>query len=189
MITLCTCPVPTALPDVITGSLCYQNLGQIQKLIFWRRGNFIASVATAELETTWDTLLNSVGNDKAVVSPFISGAALTPGESRSYGGGNDVKDGIPIVLGGEASIFEANVLRYNQDTITNLKELMCEQLDVLFINENGQIGYNDISGVFYGFPISGLFVSDLALSCYSESNRNVIRFMLPSNWSNNFNIL
>jgi len=187
MITICICPVPTALPDVITGVPCYQNFGQIQKLVFWRRGNFIASVATAELETTWDALINSIGNDKAVVSPFVSGASVTPGEARAYGSGNDVQNGIPIVIGSEFSVFEANILRYDQETITNLKKLACEQLDVIFINENGQFGFDNRGGAFYGFPISGFFVSDLSLPGYSEVGRNIIRFMLPSNWSNKFN--
>jgi hypothetical protein len=187
MITVCTCPVPTALPDVVTDTPCYENFGQIQKLVFWRRGNSIASVATAELEATWTALLASTTAAKAVPSPFISGGIVTAGESRQYGSGNEVLDGIPIIVGSESSQFEAMILRYDQDTIATLKELQCEELDVIFINENGQFGYSDTDG-FSGFPIAGLFVSDLTLPGYSEVNRNAIKFMLRPGWSDTFKI-
>jgi hypothetical protein len=190
MITVCTCPVPTALPDIIDGAPCYENFGQIQKLVFWRRGKKIASVATAEIEATWTARLASATADKAVVSPFIGGASVVPGEARTYGGGNDTKDGIPIVLGSEASTFEARILRIQQEAIAAMKTLACEELDVVFINENGQFGWSDKDGndTFYGFPIEGLFVSDLALPGYAEPNHNIVRFMLPSGWSDTFKI-
>ena len=190
MITVCTCPVPTALPDVITGTPCYENFGQIQKLVFWRRGHSIVSVGTAELEATWTALLASTTGSKAVPSPFLGGASVVAGEARTYGGGNDTLDGIEIILGSEASTFEGRILRYDQETITALKGLACEQLDVVLINENGQFGWNDADGddTFYGFPIEGLFVGDLNLPGYSEPNHNIIRFKLPSNWSNGFKI-
>jgi hypothetical protein len=190
MITVCTCPVPTALPDIVTSAPCYENFGQIQKLVFWRRGKKIVSIGTAEIEATWTARLASATADKAVVSPFIAGATVVPGEARSYGGGNDTKDGIPILLGGEASAFEARILRYDQETISLLKQLQCEELDVIFINENGQFGWSDKDGndTFYGFPLEGFFVSDLALPGYAEPIHNMIRFMLPSGWSDSFKI-
>jgi len=190
MITVCTCPVPTALPDIVTGAPCYENFGQIQKLVFWRRGHSIVSVGTAEIEATWTALLASATANKAVVSPFIGGASVVAGEARTYGGGNDTLDGIEIIMGSEASTFEARILRYDQETIAALKQLACEQIDVIFINENGQFGWSDLEGTdeFFGFPIEGLFVSDLNLPGYSEPNHNIIRFKLRSNWSDTFKI-
>ena len=190
MITVCTCPVPTALPDIIDGAPCYENFGQIQKLVFWRRGKKIATPTALVTEATWTALLASATADKAVVSPFIAAAVVTPGEPRSYGGGNDTKDGIPIILGAEASAFESRILRYDQPTIALLKQLACEEIDVIFINENGQFGWRDADsdGTVYGFPLEGFFVSDLALPGYAEPNHNMLRFMLPSGWSDTFTI-
>lgn len=189
MITVCACPVPTMLPDIIEATPCYENFGQIQKLVFWRRGNAFKATASGEVQAVWTAALASTTDGKAVVSPFVSGASVVAGEARTYGGGNDTIDGIELILGSEASTFEAMVLRYDQDTIALLKELQCEVLDVIFINENGQFGYSDGGGsTFGGFPIEGLFVGDLNLPGYSEPNRNVIRFKLPSGWSNNFEI-
>jgi len=188
MITVCTCPVPTALPDVVEGIPCYENFGQIQKLVFWRRGKSIASVATAELEATWIARLASATANKAVPSPFISGGSVVAGEPRQYGSGNEVIDGIPIIVGSESSQFEAMILRYDQETIAALKGLQCEELDVVFINENGQFGYSDVGGEFQGFPIAGFFVSDLTLPGYAEVNRNSLKFMLRPGWSDTFKI-
>jgi len=190
MITVCTCPVPTALPDIIESAPCYENFGQIQKLVFWRRGKKIVSIGTAEKEATWTARLASATADKAVVSPFIAGGVVTPGEPRTFGGGNDTKDGIPIILGAEASAFEARILRYDQETIAILKTLACEEIDVIFINENGQFGWSNLDNndTFYGFPLEGFFVSDLALPGYAEPNHNLIKFMLPSGWSDSFKI-
>lgn len=190
MITVCTCPVPTALPDIIDGAPCYENFGQIQKLVFWRRGNKIATPTALVTEATWTALLASTTDNKAVVSPFIAAAVVTPGEPRSFGGGNDTLDGIPIILGSEASSFESRILRYDQPTIALLKQLACEQIDVILINENGQFGWRDADadGTVYGFPLEGFFVSDLALPGYAEPNHNMLRFMLPSGWSDAFTI-
>jgi hypothetical protein len=188
MITVCTCPVPTALPDVVTDVPCYENFGQIQKLVFWRRGKSIASVATAELEAGWTALLASATANKAVPSPFISGGSVVAGEPRQYGSGNEVLDGIPIMIGSEFSQFEGMILRYDQETVAALKELQCEELDVVFINENGQFGYSAVGGEFQGFPIAGFFVSDLTLPGYAEVNRNAIKFSLRPGWSDTFMI-
>ena len=88
MITIC-CPLPTAIASVVTETTCPTNFGQIQKLIFWRHGNTLAAVSCAETESVWTTLLAAADDTKAIVTPFVSSATLTPGEARQYGGGND----------------------------------------------------------------------------------------------------
>ena len=182
MLTTC-CPVPTYIASIVTSTACPDNFGQIQKLVFWRAGNTIGSVGTAEIEGTWTTLLAATDDTKAVVSPLVSGATITAGEARQYGGGNDTIDGIPIIMGGEPATFEARTLQYSQATIALLKRLMCEDLEVLFINENGQFAYR-LSGTddVAGFPIRGLFVSDLNVPGYAEPSFNSIKFMIPSTY-------
>lgn len=180
MLTTC-CPVPTVLASVVTAVPCPENFGQIQKLVFWRSGNTIGSVATAELEGTWTVLLAATGDTKALVSPFVAGASITPGEVRQYGGGNDTIDGVPIIMGSEPSVFEGRMLQYSQETISKLRALACEDLEVIFINENGEFGYR-LSGTddVAGFPIKGFFVSDMAVPGYAEPSYNSIRFMIPA---------
>lgn len=190
MITNC-CPKPTYLASAVTTLYpCKAEFGQIQKLIFWRRGNKIASIATALIATTWTTLLTATGNTKALVVGFVVGK-VTPGEARESGGGNESIDGIPEVVGLNPAVFEGNLIQRDQDEIKALKKLMCEALDVIFINENGAIGYLDTqfagtgTGV-YGVPVAGLSVGDLEFGDFDGRDQNKIKFMMPANWSDNF---
>lgn len=187
MITIC-CPLPTAIESILTAETCPVNFGQIQKLVFWRHGNTLAAVACAETESVWTTLLAAADDTKAIVSPFTSGASLTPGEARSFGGGNDTLDGIEIILGSEPAVFTGRFLQYPTTTVARLKQLMCEDLDVIFVNENGQFGYRAVSGVFYGFHVRGMFVGDLSLPGYAEPLGNTITFKIPSSEMDGFTI-
>ena len=187
MITIC-CPTPTALASVITGTTCPVNFGQIQKLIFWRHGNYIGSVATAEIEATWTALLAATGDTKALVSPFVSAGVLAPGEARQFGSGNEVIDGIPIIIGSEPSTFEGKFMQYAPSVGAAMKDLMCEDLDVIFVNENGQFGYRLSGNDFYGFHVKGLFVGDFSIPGYAEPSSNAIRFMIPSGEMDGFTI-
>jgi len=187
MITAC-CPIPTYIASVVTETGCPVNFGQIQKLVFWRHGQSITSVATAEVEATWTVLLAATGDTKAVVTPYASGATLAPGEARQYGGGNDTIDGIPVIIGSEPSVFNGRFLQIDPSQTALLKKLMCEDLDVVFINENGQFGYRDVSGAFHGFHIRGLFVGDFSIPGYAEPSGSAMSFMIPSGEMDGFKI-
>ena len=187
MITNC-CPLPTAIESIITAETCPVNFGQIQKLIFWRHGNTLLNVGTATTEAIWTPLLAATGDTKAIVTPFTSGASLVPGEARSFGGGNDTLDGIELILASQPATFTGKFLQYPTATIALMKQLMCEDLDVIFVNENGQFGYRAVSGVFYGFHVKGLFVGDLSLPGYAEPSGNSIAFKIPSGEMDGFEI-
>jgi hypothetical protein len=187
-ITTC-CPKSTTLASAVTVLFpCPVEFGQIQKLIFWRRGNHIASLASAIVSTTWTTLLTATGATKALVAGFTIGK-ITPGEAREAGGGNETKDGIPVVIGSQPSVAEFMLIQQDQDVISQLKKLQCEALDVLMINENGQFMYSDteVNGIhagFFGFPVGGLSVGDLETGDFDGKDQNKLKFYLPPNWSN-----
>ena len=191
MITVC-CPKSTTLSSAVTTLYpCPVEFGQIQKLIFWRRAN-TKSVASALQSTTWTTLLTATGATKALVAGFVIGK-VTAGESREAGGGNETKDGIPVVIGQQPSVFEGQLIQQDQDVIKQLKKLQCEALDVIFVNENGQFGYLDTlyggtATAFYGIPIAGLGIGDLEFGDFDGKDQNKIKFYMPSNWSNDFEI-
>ena len=187
--TIC-CPVPTAIESAVTVlNPCRSDVGQIQKLVFWRKGNSIASEATALISTTWTTLLAATGDTKAVVTPFVSNVELPVSEPREFGGGNETKDGTSIYKGGQSSPFTGVFYMEDQDVITLLKQLECETLEVVMINESNQFVYSDAS-TFSGFVINpgSLFVSDKSIGGYDVPDQNTIRFMLPPNWSNTLEI-
>jgi len=191
-ITTC-CPKSTTLASAVTVLYpCPQEFGQIQKLIFWRRGNKIASLATALISTTWTTLLTATGATKALVAGFTIGK-ITPGDPREAGGGNETKDGIPVVIGNNPSTAEFMLIQQDQDVIKQLKKLQCESLDVIPVNENGQFMYADtlfggIATGFYGFPVAGLSIGDLETGDFDGKDQNKLKFFLPANWSNDAEI-
>ena len=101
----CTCPVGAAIPT-IPSSDCIENLGQIQKLILVRTkdsdgGLNSVDLADAIILATWETLKAAIDSTKAVVTPFINNPTASGGEARTYGTGNQVVDGVPIVLGSD----------------------------------------------------------------------------------------
>lgn len=184
------CPKSTTLTSAVTTLYpCPQEIGQIQKLIFWRRANKIASVATAIISTTWTTLLTATGNTKALVTSFVAGK-ITAGEPRESGGGNEDVDGIPKVIGNTPSVAEFQLIQQDQDVIKNLKKLQNEALDVIMVNENGQMvyldtQYNGSASGFYGIPVGGLSISDLEFGDFDGKDVNKLKFYLPANWSDN----
>lgn len=191
--TIC-CPVPTAIESTVTVlNPCRSDVGQIQKMVFWRAGNSIGTHGTGTggslVSTTWTSLLSAADATKAVVTPFVANPELPVSEPREFGGGNETRDGITIKKGGQAAPFSASMYMEDQDVITLLKQLECENLEVIFINESNQFVYSD-TDTFTGFPISmgSMFISDKGFGGYIDPDSNVIQFMLPPNWSNTLEI-
>jgi len=182
--TIC-CPIPTAIASTVTTlNPCRSDVGQIQKLIFWRRGNTIASVATAEVVGTWTTLLSAADATKAIPSPFIGNVELPNSEAREFGGGNETRDGAAIIKGSQNVPFSGVFYMEAQTVIAAMKQLECESLDVLFVNESNQIIYSTTS-TFSGFQIinNTLYVSDKSIGGYDVPDQNMIKFSLAPNWS------
>lgn len=192
-LTVC-CPVPTAIASAVTVlNPCPSDVGQIQKLVFWRRGQSIASLATAIIQTTWTTLLAATGDTKAVVSPFIANVELAASEPREFGGGNETRWGAPIRKGGGTSVFTASIYQEDQDVIALLKDLACESIDVVMINEANQFVYSDtLAGTagFYGFEVASVSfnVSDKGIGGLDDADVNNIIFNLKPNWSDTLEI-
>lgn len=186
------CPTPTALPSAVTTTTaCPEDIGQIQKMVFWRKGNTIVSEATAVISTTWTTLLASTGADKAVVTPFMAAVEIPPSEAREFGGGNETRYGAPHRKGSNSTPVTANMYEVDQDTIATLKQWRCDTLEVMFINEANQFGYSDGgSTTFAGFELTpnSFHVSDKGIGGFDDSDRNTIMFNLPPNWSDTLEI-
>ena len=187
--TVC-CPVPTAIDSIVTTlNPCIADVGQIQKMVFWRAGNKIAAVASAITEAVWTALLAATGDTKAIVSPYVSNVELPTSEPREFGGGNETRNGAVIRKGGLSSVCSFSAYMEDQDVITAMKQLACEDLEVIFINEGGQFVYSD-TDTFSGFPISrsSLFVSDKSFGGLTDPDANNGMFNLKPNWSDTLEI-
>ena len=89
MATTVGCPVPTYLDGIVTSTTlnpCPMNIGQIQRLIFWRAGNSIP-IASVITSSKWTTLAAATGATKAVFSPYVGNVQFAVGDARSFGGG------------------------------------------------------------------------------------------------------
>jgi len=185
------CPAPTALESIVTSlTECNSDVGQIQKLVFWRTGNSIASVTTALIQTTWDTLLAAADDTKALVSPLLHNPDMPAGDPREFGGGNETQWGAPLRKGAQSPAFSFMMHAEDQDAITSMKNLRCEYLDVIFINEANQFIYSDAGGGFAGFPIvpNSLFVGDKAIGGFDTWDSNLLQFNMQPNWSDTLEI-
>ena len=189
-ITVC-CPPGTALEGIITTLTgCHKDVGQIQKLVFWRTGNSIASITTAIIQTTWDTLLAAADDTKAIVTPYVNNPTMPAGEPREFGGGNETRWGSSKKKGTLHTAATFRMDAEDQDEIQSMKKLSCEYLDVLFINEADQLIYSDAGGVVAGFPIipNSLIVGDKTIGGFDEWDSNMLFFDLQPNWSDSLEI-
>ena len=186
--TIC-CPVPTAIASAVTVlNPCRSDVGQIQKMVFWRAGNTLG-VPTAIISTAWTTLLSATSSTKAVVTPFMANVVIPKSEPREFGGGNETLNGTPIRKGSNPVAVSADMYQEDQDVISKLKALTCENLEVIFINENGQFVYSD-ADVFTGFPVArdSFFVSDKGNGGFNDPDINGLMFSLKPNWSDTLEI-
>lgn len=183
-----TCPAVATLASVVTSITdCPTEFGQIQKIIFWKRGQGFTAVASAISGTVWTAHLAATGSAKALVSP-LGTCVIPPSEAREAGSGNEVLHGIPINIGSNPVKAEGKFWETDQAVITRLKSVKDEYLDAMFVNESGQLIYR-LDGVrVEGFPIRSLWVSDLGTGSFGDGTYNNYSFYLEPNWSDNAKI-
>ena len=191
-LTVC-CPAPSAIDGcVLTGALnpCPADVGQIQKLVFWRNGNKMTNATSAVDATVWATIAAvTTGDTKAVFSPFVHNPDMPYGDAREFGGGNETRYGAPLRKGGTAPTFTFTMLAEDQDAITIMKGWRCEAMEVLFINEANQLIYSSTS-TCSGFPVipNSFFVSDKKIGGLEDYDSNIMQFSLQPNWSDTLEI-
>lgn len=185
----CGCPAGAHLTD-LTIEECKENFGQIQKVLFQRvyaSAGTLNSIADPTKKASWTPLLSADDSTKVTVSPFIQGPTTTPGEARTFGSGNEVLGGIPIIIGSDPTSFTANIYQESQLIISQLKQYMCENIGVYLIDENGNIGclVNDLSSPtkYMPIPVSSFFVGDKNLGGIENPDSNVISWNFFPNWS------
>lgn len=195
---ICTCGA-TEIPDIPLDD-CPESLGQIQKGIFQRiyssgitKNKFVIASANPNVIASWTPLLSASDGTKVVQSPYIQAPNSEPGAPRTYGGGNETRDGIELIIGSEATAFTGNILRSKQNTIAAMKELMCEVLGVYLVDEHGNIGCLaddvDTPTEIYPIPIHAFFVGDKSFGNYEGVDMNGIQWKMRPNWSDKFTIV
>lgn len=194
----CGCPAGAHLADLSIAD-CKESFGQIQKVIIQRRytsAGVLNKIAAADIKskTAMAALASASDGTKIIISPYIQNPTTTPGEARTFGGGNQTLGGIEIVIGREATSFEGVIYQEKQSTIKTMKEYSCEDIGVYLIDENGNIGAINMgtSGATtnYGpIPLRSFFVGDKNLGGYEEPDSNAIRWSFLPNWSDDLEII
>lgn len=201
---LCACPASAALGD-IDKSTCFEDFGQVVGGAFQRvfkadgsKNSFDYSTANPNIEASWTPFLTATDSTKIVPIPQFSNVEFEAGEVRTFGSGNQVVGGVPIVLGRDSSSFTGSFYRTPQAIIKQLKAMECEvgpsggRLGVYLFNEEGQIlaisDNNSIGGnpgFAYPIPLRSFFVGDLAIGGFDGANTNNFSAGLAPNWSDN----
>ena len=185
----CSCPTGAAIPSIDTPE-CKESLGQVQKVIFQRRGQTIASADIKSLEQM-QALKSANNSTKIAVSPYIQNPATEVGTARTFGGGNQTLGGVEMIIGREATKFTGVIYETAQSVVKQLKEMMCEDLGVYLIDENGNIAcINGEGSTSYSpIPVRSLFVGDKNLGGYEEPDSNAIEWSFLPNWSDDLAII
>ena len=188
----CGCPAGAHLADLQIAD-CKESLGQIQKVIIQRRfssAGVLNKIAATDIKskTAMAALAAAADGTKIIISPYIQNPTTTPGEARTFGGGNQTLGGIEIVIGREPTTFTGVIYQEAQSVIKTLKTYSCEKIGVFLIDENGNIGAIDEAGDganYEPIPVDKFFVGDKNLGGYEEPDSNTISWSFYPNWSDN----
>jgi len=198
----CNCPVATAL-TTITPTTCPVEMGQIQRAWFVRKGEVVWDTATAgaanvpaaivgDLVTViagWTTLKTAVDSTKVVFAPLFGGdITITPAEAITQGGNdNSTLNGATYFVNFPDSTFAARYDQLGAQQTSDLKELVCEDLEVYFINEDGDIiGDASTTGTFKGFDCTNVALGSRNVQGFSTRDSNIMSFQLDSDWDTVF---
>lgn len=191
----CGCPAGAHIPDLEIKD-CKESLGQIQKVVFQRvnkTAGILNSVEDPTTKASWTTLFSATDGTKMVVSPYIENPTTEPGAARTFGGGNATLGGIERIIGREPTTFSGIMYEESQMTVAQMKQLMCENVGVYLIDENGNIGclvddHTDPSK-YMPIPIGKLFIGDKKLGGFEEPDSNTIEWNFFPNWSDKLYIV
>lgn len=194
----CGCPAGAHLADLQIAD-CKESLGQIQKVIIQRRygsAGVLNTIPEASIKskTAMVALATAADGTKIIISPYIQNPTTTPGEARTFGGGNQTLGGIEIVIGREPTTFEGTIYQEKQSTIKTMKEYSCEEIGVYLIDENGNIGAiktttTGNATAYAPIPLRSFFLGDKNLGGYEEPDSNAIRWSFLPNWSDDLEII
>lgn len=191
----CGCPIGAHLSDLSIAE-CKESLGQIQKIIIQRKfqsTGVLNKIAAADIKskTAMAALAASATGTKIIISPFIQNPTTTPGEARTFGGGNQTLGGIEMVIGREPTTFEGVIYQEKQSTIATMKDYSCEDIGIYLVDENGNIGAitEDDGSNYQPIPVRSFFVGDKNLGGYEEPDSNAIRWSFLPNWSDKLVII
>lgn len=194
------CPLASSLDD-IPASSCPENIGQIQRYWFVRKGNVVWNTSNSSdpsqipalingndvnVVAGWDLLSVQTDDTHVVYSPLIGGdSSITAGSTITQGGGDNT------TLNGETYLNGINpadgTARFDSLTgaqITAFRKLACEGngLEVYLISQEGKIWGSKVGDLFTGFDCTNVVLGTLSNAGFGTRDNNVLTFQLPFDW-------
>lgn len=202
----CNCPLPAA-PTAITATSCPEELGQIQRVWLVRKGNVqwdttdptatgksLPAAIQPNLPTVsagWTTLKAAVDSTKVVFTPLFGGdITITPADPVFQGGNdNSTLNGQAYYVNTPDSTFSARFDQLTATQTSELKDLKCEDMEVYFINEDGDIiGQRDPldADLFKGIPVTSIVLGSRNVQGFTTRDSNIMTFQLNEDWDTYF---
>ena len=196
------CPLPESL-NAIPSSTCPENIGQIQRFYFVRKGqvvldtvapytnslpNTIPDISSTDPTTAalWNALFTATNTFKVIKSPLIGGdSTLTAGTTITQGGGdNSTLNGETLVNGINPTDGSARFDSLTGGQITEFRKLACEGsgLEVFLISQEGKIWGKKTGNLFTGFPCSNVVLGSMNNAGFGTRDNNVLTFQLGFDW-------
>ena len=176
---------PSTVPNVPNMN-CSVKYGQIQKIAFQRLGH---PFSTEDIMTkaAWFSFLSAIDETKLVITPFVEAPVAEGGDERTFGSGNEVRDGIEYIMGINPVKMTFALRRYQQ-IVSKALTVLCKipDLGVYFFTGDGNvIGLKEEDDVISPIPIRSMFVGDLLLHGIAQPDRNTMSFRFKQNYSDN----
>ena len=188
------CPLATSLTD-IPASACPENMGQIQRYWFVRKGEVIWDTVTPANNVPgtiatflpsvidgWSVLFAAPDDTHVVTSPLIGGdSVLTAGTTISQGGGdNSTLSGTTLINGINPTDGSARFDSLTGAQIEAFRKLACEGtgLEVYLINQQGLIWGQQVGDLFTGFDVSNVVLGSMTNAGFGTRDSNVMTFQL-----------
>jgi len=189
------CPLATALTN-IPASTCPENMGQIQRYWFVRRGSVIWDIATpannipatiagnaATVVAGWTILFAAADDTHVVTSPLIGGdSVIEAGSVVSQGGGdNSTLSGSTLINGINPATGKARFDSLTGAQIAAMRLLVCEgaNMEVYMINQQGLIWGQRVGDLFTGFDCENVVIETMTNNGFGTRDNNMLTFQLP----------
>lgn len=188
------CPLATTLTD-IPGSTCPENMGQIQRYWFVRKGNVSFDIPTpannlpgtiAGIDpddiAAWTILFSAPDDTKVVKTPLIGGdSVITAGSVLSVGGGdNSTLNGSTLINGINPADGSARFDSLTGEQIEAIRNLTCEAggLEVYLISQEGKIWGKKDGDILTGFDCANVILGTMTNAGFGTRDNNVMTFQL-----------
>ena len=192
------CPLATSLTD-IPSSACPENIGQIQRYWFVRKGVVIldtvapytnATPVTVQFDplllTTWNILFSAIDDSHVVLTPLIGGeSVIAAGTPVTFGGGdNSTLSGETFVTAINPSDASVRFDSLTAEQISAFRKLTCEGsgLEVFLISQEGKIWGSQTGDLFKGFDCTNVVLGSLTNNGFGTRDSNTMTFQLPFDW-------